>query len=102
MTRLHTPRQVLDAITALPAMSRPWWADRLMSRIEKHLTATMFRGNPVIDTPMSAAACEAVLEEALHVVRMPGADPLDDMLRDMHAADDSRKTYVFGSMVGKA
>ncbi len=95
-----TPRQVLAEVANAP--NKPWWVDRLMSRIEKHLTDTLFKGKPLIDTPMSEKACQAVLEEALDVVRMPGADLLDDMLRDMHAADDSRKTYVFGSMVGRS
>lgn len=99
MSKLATPRQVLSEVVS--AANKPWWADRLMARIEKVLTESLHNGKPIIDTPMSSAACEAVLEEALERVRMPGTDPLDDMLRDMHAADDSRKTYVFGSMVGR-
>lgn len=99
MIRLQTPRQVLAEIDK--ATNRPWWASRLMKRIERQLTETQFQGKPVIDTPMSMAACEAVLEEALNFVRMPGNDPLDDMLKDMRD-DAARKTYVFGKTFGNA
>lgn len=85
MMRLHTPREVLAEIGK--AKNRPWWADRLMKRIEAHLTKTQFRGAPMIDTPMSMAACEAALEEALNVVQMPGNDPIDDMLNDVSASN---------------
>lgn len=82
MSRLHTPREVLAAVKA--QTNKPWWATRLSDRMEKHLTATLFKGKPVIDTQMSVAACEAVIEEALNVVRMPDAtDPVGEMLFDM-------------------
>lgn len=80
MSKLHTPREVLAQVVAQP--NKPWWASRLMGRIEKHLTDTLHNGRPVIDTPMSMLAVEAVLEEALNVVRMPGRDPIEDMLND--------------------
>lgn len=82
MRTLHTPREVLAAVRS--QTNKPWWATRLADRMERHLTATLFRGKPVIDTPMSSAACEAVIEEALNVVRMPNpADPVGEMLYDM-------------------
>lgn len=81
MSKLHTPREVLAQVVAQP--NKPWWASRLMARIEKHLTEAQFQWKPVIDTPMSMLAVEAVLEEALNVVRMPGNDPVDDMLNDV-------------------
>lgn len=91
MSRLHTPREVLAQVVAAP--NKPWWASRLMGRIEKYLTETQFRGQPVIDTPMSMLAVEAVLEEALNVVRMPGADPIDDMLNDVADGNLARKVH---------
>lgn len=98
MGKLHTPREVLANVISSPR--KPWWATRLMARIEQHLTDAQFQGKPVIDTPMSMLAVEAVLEEALEVVRMPGNDPIDDMMRDMHD-ETMRKTYVFGSLIDK-
>lgn len=80
--RLQTPRDVLNEVRR--GANKPWWATRLANRMEAHLTRSMFRGRPIIDTPMSEAACEAVLEEARKMVREPDpADPVGEMLYDM-------------------
>ena len=82
MTKLHTPRAVLQEMVG--GKRRPWWADRLAKRIEIHLAITLWKGKPLIDTPMSAAMAEAVIDEALNVVRMPDpGDPVGEMLYDM-------------------
>ncbi len=81
---LATPRQVLKEITE--AKSKPWWATRLVSRMEAHLTKTMWRGKPLIDCLLTEKQCKAVIDEALNVVRLPDPrDPVGDMLRDMSA-----------------
>lgn len=80
MARLHTPREVLAELSR--ASNRPWWIDKFMKDMAIQLQATLFNGRPVIDIPMSEAACEAVLEEALEKVQAPAtSDPLADMLR---------------------
>lgn len=69
MFDLVTPREVLKNIKADPR--RPWWADKLFGEIEAHMTKTLWKGKPLIDTPMAVATCEAVLEEAVDLVRRP-------------------------------
>lgn len=82
MTSFSTPRNVLAEIRN--AKNKPWWADRLAKRIEEHLSRTMWKGKPLIDQRLSEAACKAVLDEALNVVRLPDAsDPVGEMLYDM-------------------
>ncbi len=85
MTSLATPREVLREMRQ--AKRKPWWADKLADRIEAHLTKTQWQGKPLIDQRLSEKACQAVIDEALNVVRLPDpSDPIGEMLYDMKAA----------------
>jgi len=66
---LTTPRRVLAEIKK--AEQKPWWVGRLFDDVMRHLTLTTFRGQPLLDTPMTAEAIEAVIDEAVDVVRKP-------------------------------
>ncbi len=82
MTRLATPRDVLKELSN--AKNPPWWASRLGKRIENHLAKTLWKNRPMIDTQLTEKQCEAVIMEALSVVRMPDAsDPVGEMLYDI-------------------
>ncbi len=79
--RLATPRQVLKEIDS--AKNRPWWIKTLRERMERQLTIAQWRGQPVIDCMLTEKQCEAVIMEALSVIRLPDpGDPVGDMLRD--------------------
>lgn len=67
-----TPRNVLKEIKA--AKNKPWWVTRLFQDVEDHLAITMHKGKPLLDTPMTSAAVEAVLEEAVDVVSKPASN----------------------------
>lgn len=79
---LVTPRQVLREMRKHP--NRPWWADKLAKEMAEHLTKSLFHGKPLIDTPMSSAACEAVLEEARKAVQEPKSN--DQLLAELRAS----------------
>lgn len=64
-----TPRQIL--IEMDKAKFRPWWLAKHLQELREHLTRATHNGKPLIDTPMSQAACEAVLEEAVEYVTRP-------------------------------
>jgi hypothetical protein len=66
---LVTPRAVLREIKN--AADKPWWVSRMFNEVEEHLKRTRFKGCWLLDTPMTPAACEAVIEEAVDVVRKP-------------------------------
>lgn len=88
MTSKHTPFEVLREMRA--GKRKPWWADRLGDRMEAHLARVMWQGKPLLHTKLSSKACEAVLEEALNVVRLPDAnDPVGEMLHDMRVAGNA-------------
>lgn len=71
--RLATPRQVLTEIKR--GKGQPWWARRMFSEVQEIIT-----GIGVIDTPMSAASIEALLEEAVERAMRP-ATP-EELVRD--------------------
>lgn len=70
---LATPRHVLTEIKG--AKRKPWWVNRVFGEVEQILT-----GMGVIDTPMSAASIEALLEEAVERAMRP-ATP-EELVRD--------------------
>lgn len=69
LSGLQTPRQVLAEMDR--AKFRPWWLSKHLDELRQHLTRATFNGCPLIDTPMSQTACEAVLEEAVDYVTRP-------------------------------
>lgn len=82
MIGLHTPREVIEAVKA--QRNAPWWARRHGDRIAALLAKTIMNGRSVLDTPMSAAAVDAVIEEARLWVKEPDPrDPVGEMLYDM-------------------
>lgn len=62
--RLATPRQVLAEIKR--AKHQPWWAKKAFGEVEQILAAM-----GVIDSPMSAASIEALLQEAAERTQRP-------------------------------
>jgi predicted metalloenzyme YecM len=66
---LVTPRNVLREMMRSSKM-QPWWL-RLSKEIVQHLSDATVNGRAIIDLPMSEAAVEAVLEEAVDVVTKP-------------------------------
>lgn len=62
MLHLGTPRQ---AILEMVQMRKEEWFLRRMKRVWQHLEKVQFRGRPLIDEPMSVAAIDAVLKEAM-------------------------------------
>ena len=69
MNGLLTPRAVLAEIRK--ATDKPWWVSRMFDEVQAHLMRSRHKGRWLLDTPMTAAACEAVIEEAVDVVRKP-------------------------------
>lgn len=81
MQRLVTPRAVLAEIKA--AKDKPWWATKLFDDITRHLAISLFKGKPLLDTPMTHAACEAVIMEAIDIVQKPAS--LDQLMIELRA-----------------
>lgn len=81
--RTATPREVIFEMGK--AKIRPWWFRKFQKDLTERLTRAQHNGKPLIDTPMSQAAIDAVFEEAIDVIMTP-TDPIDDMIREMKAA----------------
>jgi hypothetical protein len=62
---------VLREVGAAKTAIVPWWIGRLKADIERHLSRATHNGLPLIDTPMSAMACEAVLLETVNYLQRP-------------------------------
>lgn len=72
MIGLATPRQVIRELGNAKIV--PWWIERLKTDITRHLERCTHNGMPIIDTPMSEKACQAVLQEAVDYVQRPRTD----------------------------
>lgn len=62
--RLATPRQVLAEIKR--GNGKPWWVTKVFGEVEQIITGMGF-----IDSPMSAASIEALLQEAVERTQRP-------------------------------
>jgi hypothetical protein len=62
--RLATPRQVLNEIKA--GKAKPWWVKKVFGDVEQIIT-----GMGCMDSPMSAASIEALLQEAAERTQRP-------------------------------
>lgn len=80
MNGLVTPRAVLAEIRK--AKDAPWWVSRMFDDVQAHLQRARHKGRWLLDTPMTAAACEAVIEEAVDVVRKPKS--VEQMMADFN------------------
>ena len=78
-----TPRQVLAEMRR--PRDKPWWAVKLFNDLTEHLSKVRYDGKPLLDTPLSSAALDAVFEEAIEAVTNPPAeDPIEAMVRETH------------------
>lgn len=81
--RALTPRHVIREMDK--ALIKPWWLGKFRSELIERLTSARFNGHPLIDTPMSQPAIEAVFEEAVEAIMAP-TDLVAEIERDLRNA----------------
>jgi hypothetical protein len=73
---LYTPRFVISELMEM-RKGEGWYRDR-MAKITKHLERTQFRGQCMLDVPMSLSGVDAVIKEAWAAVK--DRSPVEELI----------------------